>query len=192
MLWNKIDYRQVRKETSIPKRKQKKTKYYAINDRIRADEMRVVDGQAGQLGVLSKEEALRIAKEKGLDLVLVAPNAKPPVVKMIDFAKFKYQEKQKHASGMKKTKQVDIKEIRFTPFIADGDYQIRIKRAKEFLQAGNKVKLNVKFVGRQITRKEFGRDLMDRAIEELSELSTIEREPSFQGKVLVAQLQPKK
>ena len=141
---------------------------------------------------MSKEEALAIAKEQNLDVVVVSTQAQPPVAKIIDFSKFKYQQKQKHKDGKKRTKTVDIKEIRFTPFIAPGDYDIRIKKAREFLETGNKVKLNVKFTGRQITRKEFGRNLLDKAISELKDLATVEREPSFQGKILSAQLQPKK
>lgn len=152
----------------------------------------MVDANGEQLGVVTKDEALERAKENGLDLVLVAPTANPPVAKIVSFAKFKYQQQQKDKLSKKKTKTGEIKEVRFTPFIAEGDFQVRIRKAREFLEDGNKVKLNVKFVGRQITRKQFGVDLIQRAIEALTDLATIEREPAFQGKVLSAQLQPKK
>jgi len=141
---------------------------------------------------MTKEEALAAAQAKGTDLVLVAATAKPPVAKIIDFAKFKYQQKQKDSSSRKKAKSVEIKEIRLTPFIADNDYQVRMKKAREFLGDGNKVRLNVKFVGRQITRKQFGEDLLNRAIENLADIAEVERTPSFQGKLLSTQLQPKK
>jgi translation initiation factor IF-3 len=154
--------------------------------------LRVVDDDAAQIGVMTKDEALKLAEERGLDIVLVAPNTEPPVAKLVNFAKFKYQQKQKNKSGLKKVKTVDIKEIRLSPFIAEGDYNNRIKKAQEFLEDGNKVKLNVKFTGRQITRKKFGEDLLARAIDALKEHATVEREPAFQGKVLSAQLQPKK
>jgi translation initiation factor IF-3 len=167
-------------------------KYYQINQFIKSDQLRVVDEAGIQLGVMSKEAAIAKAQADSLDVILVAPGAKPPVAKITDFAKFKYELKQKDKSGKKKTKSVDIKEIRFTPFIAEGDYAVRIKKAKEFLDDGNKVKLNVKFVGRQITRKQFGENLIHKAINELSDMATVEREPSFQGKILSAQLQPKK
>lgn len=167
-------------------------KFYALNQHIRAQNVRVVDDKANQLGVMTKEEALMLAKSKELDLVLVAAKAEPPVVKLINFAKFKYQQQQKEASGKKKTKHVDIKEVRFTPFIAKGDYEVRIKKIREFLEAGNKVKINVKFTGRQITRKQFGESLVEKMIAELTDISVVEREPAFQGKVLVCQLQPKK
>ncbi len=167
-------------------------KYYVLNERIRGEEFRVVDDRAAQVGILKRDEALALALEKELDLVLVSPTAKPPVVKLINFAKFKYQEQQKHATTKKSTKAVEIKEVRMTPFIAEGDYNNRIKQARRFLEAGNKVRINVKFVGRQITRKQFGQDLMNRVIADLADLSSVEREPNFHGKVLVAQLQAKR
>ena len=166
--------------------------FYKINHHIKEPEVRVVDKEGTQLGVLPTQEAVSKAQADNLDLVLVAPNAKPPVAKIVDFSKFKYEQKQKNKSGKKNTKSVDIKEIRFTPFIAAGDYNMRIKKARQFLEDGNKVKLNVKFVGRQITRKQFGEDLLKKAIEELSDISKVEREPVFQGKILNAQLQSKK
>lgn len=166
-------------------------KFYQINQYIRFEELRVVDEQAKQLGVMSKSAAVALAHEQGKDLILVAPSAKPPVAKVIDFAKFKYQEKQKQATSKKTSKGVDIKEIRLTPFIAQNDFNSRIKKAREFLEAGNKVRINVKFTGRQITHKEFGDRIMDDALYELSDLSTTEREPQLVGKVLVAQIQPK-
>lgn len=172
-------------------KKKKSTSFYQTNQYIKADTIRVVGEDAGQIGVMTKEEALALAEKEGLDLVLVSPQAKPPVVKMIDFAKFKYQQKQKDKGSKKASRSVDLKEIRFTPFIAQGDFQMRIERAREFLEAGNKVKLNVKFTGRQITRKEFGQKLLSSAIEELKDISTVEREAAFQGKILSAQLQPK-
>lgn len=166
--------------------------FYQVNERIVAESLRVVDDRGGQLGVLSKTEALHYAQEQGSDLVLVAPTAKPPVAKIINFAKFKYQQQQKESSSRKSAKTVDIKEMMFTPFIAEGDFQNRMKRAIEFLEDGDKVKLNVKFVGRQITHKEFGFTVLNKAIEELKNYSTIEREPVLTGKILSAQLQPKK
>lgn len=169
-----------------------KKPFYQINQYIRADSLRVVDEQAQQLGVMTKLEALKAAEAKGKDLVMVAPNAKPPVAKIINFSKFKYQQQQKNSTSRKKANSVDIKEIRFTPFIAENDLTIRLEKAREFLEAGNKVRLNVKFTGRQITHREFGDRVLNRAIEELSDLATVEREPAFQGKILFAQLQPSK
>ncbi len=167
-------------------------KFYQINQYIKAPELRVVDEKATQIGVMTKEAAVALAEEQGLDLILVSPEAKPPVAKIIDFAKFKYQQQQKDSSSKKSAKNDEIKEIRLTPFIRTADFDYRMKKAREYLEAGNKVKIQVKFVGRQITHKEFGDRVMKDAIDDLSDLSTIERAPQFQGKILVAQLQAKK
>jgi translation initiation factor IF-3 len=152
----------------------------------------VVDEEGEQIGILKKEDALDRAREAGLDLVVVSEKAKPPVAKIIEFAKFRYQQKQKAAAGRKKAKSVEIKEIRFTPFIADGDYNQRIIKARKFIEGRDKVRLTVKFVGRQITRKEFGYKLLERAIEELSDIAKVEFQPRLQGKLLFTQLQPLK
>src|SRR4030042_3946247 len=167
-------------------------KFWQTNQYIRGEELRVVDEQAKQIGLMTKADALRPAQEEGLDLILVAPNAKPPVAKIIDFAKFKYQEKRKAMEGMKKSKSQDLKEIRFTPFIAENDFQTRIKKSREFLEDGDKVMLVVKFVGRQITRKDFGDNILHKAIQELQDISTLEREPSLRGKLLMTTLAPLK
>lgn len=168
-------------------------KIYQINQYIRAKEVRVVDEEGKQIGVMPLEKALKLAQEEGLDLVEVAAKTVPPVAKIIDFAKFKYQERRKHQLAKKKgAKGQDLKEIRFTPFIAENDFQIRLKRAREFLEEGNKVHLVVKFVGRQITRKEFGFDLIKRAYQSLEDIATMEREPNLKGKLLITTLSPAK
>ncbi|MBI4034889.1 MAG: translation initiation factor IF-3 [Candidatus Chisholmbacteria bacterium] len=154
--------------------------------------MRVVDDKGQQLGVLTTQAALDKARELGLDLVEVAPTANPPVAKIVDFAKFKYQQKQKEAGGKKKSKSQDIKEIRFTPFIAPNDFQIRINKAIDFLKGGDKVRLVVKFVGRQITHQEFGDNLLAKATGILSQFATVQNPPSLRGKLLMTVLTPTK
>lgn len=166
-----------------------KKKFYQLNQYIKADTLRLVDSKAQQIGVVSKQQALDLAREKGLDVVLVAPNTKPPVAKLINFSNFKYQQKKKQKSGQGK-KSVELKEVRLTPFIAENDLQTRVKKAREFLQEGDRVKINVKFVGRQITRKEFGQKVMDRVVTELGEVSKVDQPAKFQGKVLTATLKP--
>jgi len=136
------------------------------------------------------QEALFKARQKRLDLVEVAENAKPPVVKIIDFKKFKYQQSKKEQASKKKSKSQETKQFRLTPFIAKGDFETRIKRAKEELKDGNKVKLAVRFVGRQITRKEFGKQLIDKAIKKLASVSKVEQPPKWQGRMLVTLLKP--
>lgn len=142
------------------------------------------------MGVLPLQEALFKARQKNLDLVEVAGNAKPPVCKLINFKKFKYQEDKKQRQGKKGAKRQELKEIRFTPFIAKNDFEIRIKRAKEFLKENHKVRLTVRFVGRQITRKQFGYELLQKAHQELVDISKVEAEPKFQGKMLMMTLTP--
>lgn len=167
-----------------------KKKFYQLNHYIKSPELRVIGENGEQIGILKKEEALDRAKAAGLDLVVVAENAKPPVAKIIEFVKFRYQQKQKDALGRKKAKSVEIKEIRFTPFIAEGDYNQRIIKARKFLEGRDKVRLTVKFVGRQITRKQFGERLLEKAITELGDIAKVEFNPRLQGKLLYTQLQP--
>jgi len=139
---------------------------------------------------MTREDALRLAHEKGVDLIVVAEKADPPVAKIIDFSKFKYQQSKKTRSGTTKTKATDVKEVRFTPFMAENDFNTRLERVREFLNDGHKVKLVVKFVGRQITRKEFGIKQMDKAITSLADVSKLEGEPKWMGKLYAAQIKP--
>jgi translation initiation factor IF-3 len=125
-----------------------------------------------------------MAQEQGLDLVEVASKANPPVCKLINFKKFRYLERKKDSEGKKKSKRLELKEIRFTPFIGKNDLEYRIKKAEGFLKEGHKVKITVKFVGRQITRKEFGYNLLNTVTEKLRSLSSVELEPKFVGKLL--------
>ncbi len=139
---------------------------------------------------MTKDQALKLAQEKGADLILVAEKADPPVAKIIDFSKFKYQQSKKTRSGITKTKATNVKEVRFTPFIAENDFQTRIERAREFLESGHPVKLVVKFVGRQITRKEFGIKQLEKATTALANIARVESEPKWQGKLYFTQLKP--
>lgn len=167
-------------------------KFYRINQYIQAKEVRVVDEEGKQIGVLSKEEALKQAQEKGLDLVEVAPNAKPPVCKIIDFKKFKFLESRKEQKEKKKSKKVDLKEVQLSPFIAENDFNFRLNRAERFLKEGNKVKIAVVFKGRQITKKDFGYQLIEKALERLKPFSEIDFEPKFAGRRLEMTLKPAK
>ncbi len=169
-----------------------KRKFYRINHYIQADQVRVVDEAGKQIGVLSLGEALKKANQVGLDLIEVAPKAKPPVCKIIDFKKFKYLESKKQKEERKKAKKGEIKEIRFRPFIAKKDLEFRLARAEEFLKEGHKLKVTVRFFGREITRKQFGYDLLKKIIGQLSSLSAIEQEPKFFGRQLTMTLSPLK
>ncbi|MFH2085855.1 MAG: translation initiation factor IF-3 [bacterium] len=167
-------------------------KFYAINQFIKATEMRVVDETGKQVGVMSKSEALRLAGERGLDLVEIAPMAKPPVGKIIDFKKFKYMEAKKERDGKAASGKVEIKEIRFSPFIAQGDMDSRIGRIRTILGNGDRVKIVVKFTGRQITKVEFGHDLIKKIMSALEGVASADGVPKLQGKQLFLILNPTK
>lgn len=166
-------------------------KYYRINQNIRYPEVRVLDEENKQLGVMSTQEALSRAASLELDLVEITDKSNPPIVKIIDFQKFKYQEDKKDKAGTNKGGQ-ETKEIRLKPFMAENDLGVKIRQAEKFLKAGDRVRLVVKFQGRQITKKEFGENVMNQAITGLSEVSTVAEEPKFMGKLLIAQVKPKK
>jgi translation initiation factor IF-3 len=167
---------------------------YRINQYITALEIRLIDEDAKQIGIMSREEALKLSQQSGLDLVEIAPKAMPPVVKLIEFSKFKYQEAKKQKAEKKGIKGGETKEIQMTPFIGEGDYITRLKRTREFLSTGNKVKISIKFQGRQIQKPEFGHQLLARFIKDLSETSSAspDGEAKLIGKRLLLTLSPNK
>lgn len=167
-------------------------KFYKINQYISAPEVRLIDEEAKQIGVVSIGEARRMSQETGLDLVEVAPLARPPVVKLIEFTKFKYQESKKLKAEKKGIKGGEMKEIQMTPFIGDADYETGVKKAQKFLTAGNKVRLSIKFQGRQIQKKEFGFNLVDKFKGDLVEYGSPEGEAKLVGKRLMFTLTPAK
>ena len=164
--------------------------YWRINEKIPAITLRVLDSKGMQIGVISKNEALKIAREKGEDLIEIAPKANPPVAKIIEFGKFKYQEEKKQKEANKKAKPSDLKEIRFTPFIGEGDYQTRLKRIDEFLNDKDKVKLVVYFKLKQLGSKTFGYDIMDRILKNLGEGINIAMKHKFLGRNLIMIISP--
>jgi translation initiation factor IF-3 len=169
---------------------QKKT--YRLNQRIFASPLRVIDAEGKLIGVISKFEALKLAQEQELDLVEVAPKAVPPVAKIIDFNKFLYQQEKKKKEEKKKAKTSETKEVRLGPFMSENDLQVVIRRAKEFLEEGHKIRIVLKFRGRQIVHPEFGHKTIGKLFEAVSDISKIDREAHFEGKQLVALLSAEK
>jgi translation initiation factor IF-3 len=167
-------------------------RFYRTNERIYSTTLRVLDSEGKQIGVLSKYEALQKAKELSLDLVEIAPQAKPPVAKIIDFNKFLYQEEKKKREEKKKAKVSETKEVRLGPFMSDNDLSVMVKRAKDFLLQGDKVRLVVFFSGRQITHPEFGHKILDKTLEQLSSVSKVERERHLEGRKLITLVSPEK
>jgi translation initiation factor IF-3 len=163
-----------------------------INLAIRAREVRVVDDEGGQLGVMDLESALAAAEERGLDLVEVSPNAEPPVCRIMDYGKYKYQLSKRAAEAKKKQVRVEIKEVKMRPKTDEHDFQFKMKNARRFLEAGNKVKFTIMFRGREVTHPEFGRKLLERLVQEVSDLGQAESHPNMSGRFMSMVVAPNK
>lgn len=161
-----------------------------INDRIRAREVRLITDDGDQ-GVMPKADAQRIADEQELDLVLVQANAKPPVAKIMDYGKFRFDSQKKQREQRKNQKIVSIKEVRLSPTIDDNDFNTKMKNATKFLDKGNKVKVSIRFRGRAITHKEIGREVMDRFATDLEEIAKVESRAKMEGRSMFMVLAPK-
>ena len=161
------------------------------NHRIRAREVRVIGEDGEQIGVVATSEGLRIAREKNLDLVEVAPNASPPVCRIMDFSKYKYEQEKKERLARKKQRIMHIKEIRLKPNIEEHDYQTKLRHLKRFLGRGDKTKINLRFRGREMAHIDTGRQLMARITKDLSEIAQVERAPVLDGKFMVMIITPK-
>jgi translation initiation factor IF-3 len=161
-----------------------------VNNDIRAREIRLIDETGEQLGIMVLKEGLRIAAERGLDLVEVAPNARPPVCRLIDYGKYKYEQAKRERETRKKQKTMDIKEVRMTPKIEGHDFQVKARNAIRFLQDGDKVKATVRFRGREIVHADIGRALLQDLAEEVKDYGFVEREPRVEGRHMVMILSP--
>jgi translation initiation factor IF-3 len=168
------------------------TKQHRRNHEIRVPRVRVIGSDGEMIGVLSRDEALRLADEEGLDLVEIQPNADPPVCKIMDFGKFRFEQQKKASEARKKAKQVEIKEIKFRPVTDEGDYQIKLRKMREFLADGDKVKVNIRFRGREMSHQELGRDMAARIEADLGEDVIIESRPRLEGRQMVMMIAPKK
>ena len=164
---------------------------YRINEAIRAPEVRLVDSNGAQLGVMTREQALTLARERDVDLVEVAPGATPPVCRLIDFGKLKYEEAKRARDAQRKQKSSDVRPIRLRPLIDDHDLGIKMKTARKFLEAGNKVRMNVLFRRRELARPEIGRKVLAKVAEGLVDVATVERLPRLEGRFMTMQLSPK-
>ena len=166
-------------------------KFYFINHRIEAPTLRVIDKEGKQVGVLAKQEALRIAQEQETDLVLIAPSANPPVAKLIDFKKFLYQEEKKLKEARKGIKKSIVKDIKLSLFIAEGDLTRLMNKTKEFLDEGNQVRINLLFRGREIGKRQMGFDLINKFLNTLGEIN-VSKEPRLMGRIISTVVSRKK
>nr|WP_218921774.1 translation initiation factor IF-3 [Jeotgalibacillus malaysiensis] len=161
-----------------------------INESIRSREVRLIDQNGEQLGVKSKNEALDIAARVNLDLVLVAPNAKPPVARIMDYGKFKFEQQKKEKEARKNQKVINLKEVRLSPGIEEHDFNTKLRNARKFLEKGDKVKASIRFRGRAITHKEIGQRVLERFAEECKDISTVETKPKMDGRSMFLMLAP--
>ncbi|OJV14155.1 MAG: translation initiation factor IF-3 [Alphaproteobacteria bacterium 33-17] len=167
-----------------------KTSFPKANKEIKAKEVRLIDADGSMVGVVSLHEALKIATDRGLDLVEVSPNAEPPVCKVIDFGKYKYEIQKKANEAKKKQKVIEIKEIKLRPNIGKGDYDVKLRSIKGFIEDGDKVKVTLKFRGREIAHDDIGMDLMRKLKEDTAEFAKAEIEPKMEGKQILMVLVP--
>ncbi|ULJ60919.1 translation initiation factor IF-3 [Wielerella bovis] len=154
--------------------------------------MRLISGDGEQLGVVPLKEAMSMAEEQDVDLVEISPTAKPPVCKLMDFGKYKYEQSKKRDEAKKKQKQVQIKEIKFRPGTDDGDYNIKMRKIREFLEDGDKVKITLRFRGREMAHQQLGAQLLERIKTELTEDGQVEQFPKMEGRQMVMMVAPKK
>jgi len=162
-----------------------------VNGEIRAREVRLVGTDGQQLGIMPLREALRIAQEQGLDLVEVAPQARPPVCRIMDFGKYKYEQSKREREARKKQRIINIKEVKLRPGIEEHDFQVKARNALRFLEDGDKVKVTVMFRGREISHPELGEKLCWRLADQVSEIASVERPPKLEGRNMVMILAPK-
>ena len=164
---------------------------HQLNEEIRDKELRVIGAEGGQLGIMSAEEANRIAEEQGLDLVKISPNAVPPVCKIMDYSKFCFDQKKKEKEAKKNQRVVEVKEIRMSPSIDTNDLNTKVKSALKFLGDGNRVKVSVRFRGREMAHTDIGEKLLIDFAEACAEMATMEKNPKLEGRFMAIFLTPK-
>jgi translation initiation factor IF-3 len=164
---------------------------HLVNEEIRAREVRLIGSNGEQLGIKPLREALQIAADLNLDLVNVAPNAKPPVCRIMDYGKYRYEMQKKEKEARKNQKIVDIKEVRFSATIDEHDFQTKLRNVMKFLRDGDKVKLTVRFRGREITHAEIGQKVLERVAQEVQDICSVERKPKLEGRSMIMILTPK-
>jgi len=160
------------------------------NNRINSPEVQVIASSGENLGILNTNEAISMAKEEGLDLIEIAPNARPPVCKIIDIGKYKYDAQKKANQAKKKQKKIEVKEIKLRPVTETHDYQFKIRNAQKFISKGDKVKFTIRFKGRELQHSHLGQELMDKIKVDMQEVGKVELDPRFDGKQIIMVIQP--
>ena len=160
------------------------------NNRINSPEVQVIASNGENLGVLNTNEAIAMAKDEGLDLIEIAPNAKPPVCKIIDMGKYKYDAQKKANKAKKKQKRIELKEIKLRPVTEIHDYKFKIKNAQKFISKGDKVKFTIRFKGRELQHSHLGNELMNKIKQDMQDIGKVEQDPKFDGKQMIMVIQP--
>ena len=163
-----------------------------MNEQITVPEVRLIDADGNQVGVVSTREALHAAEESGLELVEISPTAKPPVCRIMDYGKFIFELSKKHAEAKKKQKQIQLKELKFRPTTEEGDYQVKLRNLLRFLEHGDKVKITLRFRGREMAHQEIGMKIIEKLIVDTANHAVIEQQAKREGKQLLMVLSPKK
>lgn len=163
-----------------------------MNDEIRVPEVRLIGAEGEQLGVVATREAVRLSEEAGFDLVEVSPEAKPPVCRIMDYGKFKFQMSKRKAAARKKQKQTQIKEIKLRPATEIADYQVKLRNIMKFLEQGDKAKVTIRFRGREMSHPELGMELLQKMVADLNDYGVVEQHPKFEGRQIIMVLGPKK
>jgi translation initiation factor IF-3 len=162
------------------------------NQQIKIPEVRLIDQNGDQVGVMATDEARERAAAAGLDLVEISPKARPPVCKIMDYGKFKFEQAKKQQQAKKKQKKVQLKEVKFRPNTDDGDFQVKMKNLRKFIDQGNKVKVTIMFRGRELAHRELGSQMLDRVVEEVQDEAVVEQRPAkMEGRFMIMLLAPK-
>ncbi len=162
-----------------------------VNDRIRAPEIRLIGAEGENVGVVTPARALALAQEAGLDLVEISPNATPPVCKIMDFGKFKYENQKREAEARKKQKTIEVKEIKFRPGTDTHDYDVKMRSVLKFLEGGDKVKVTLRFRGREMAHQQLGMELLNRVAADVAEVGKVENMPKLEGRQMVMMIGPR-
>ncbi|MFV2052499.1 translation initiation factor IF-3 [Aliiroseovarius sp. YM-037] len=161
-----------------------------VNDRIRASEIRLIGADGENAGVVTPERAMEMADEAGLDLVEISPNANPPVCKIMDFGKYKYEQQKRESEARKKQKIIEVKEVKFRPNTDTHDYDVKMRNVFKFLENGDKVKISLRFRGREMAHQDLGRNLLERVAEDTKEVGKVENMPKMEGRQMIMMIGP--
>jgi len=161
-----------------------------VNDKIRAQEIRLIGAEGENVGVVTPARAMDMAEEVGLDLVEISPNATPPVCKIMDFGKFKYEQQKRESEARKKQKTIEIKEVKFRPNTDTHDYEVKMRNVFKFLEGGDKVKITLRFRGREMAHQNLGRELLERVAEDTKEIGRVENFPKMEGRQMIMLIGP--